>query len=201
MLDINTKQSQTPPSSSPVPLQQLPSLKHQTQSPKLSSSNQKVGTHLSTPQPQRIKTSDSTQSPSRTSTPKDELTLNTSHEVKVESPYSEESSNSNSCLSNQEQIVEKAKHEATVMQRVAELQKRGLWSEKRLPKLQEPARNKVHWDYLMEEMVWLSADFVQEKKWKKAAAKKCARMIQKYFQVSNRKFSNLTLQNTLYRIL
>ncbi|XP_025163314.1 helicase domino isoform X6 [Harpegnathos saltator] len=83
---------------------------------------------------------------------------------------------------NQEQIVEKAKQEAYVMQRIAELQREGLWSERRLPKVQEPARTKAHWDYLLEEMVWLAADFAQERKWKKAAAKKCARMVQKYFQ-------------------
>ncbi|XP_078045774.1 domino helicase isoform X3 [Augochlora pura] len=83
---------------------------------------------------------------------------------------------------NQEQIVEKAKQEAYVMQRIAELQREGLWSERRLPKVQEPPRTKAHWDYLLEEMVWLAADFAQERKWKKAAAKKCARMVQKYFQ-------------------
>ncbi|XP_058805344.1 helicase domino isoform X2 [Phymastichus coffea] len=84
--------------------------------------------------------------------------------------------------SNQEQIVEKAKQEAYVMQRIAELQREGLWTERRLPKIQEPPRPKAHWDYLLEEMVWLSTDFAQERKWKKAAAKKCARMVQKYFQ-------------------
>ncbi|XP_015114836.1 helicase domino [Diachasma alloeum] len=84
--------------------------------------------------------------------------------------------------SNQEQIVEKAKQEAYVMQRITELQREGLWSERRLPKVQEPARTKAHWDYLLEEMVWLAADFAQERKWKKAAAKKCARMVQKHFQ-------------------
>ncbi|XP_034942054.1 helicase domino isoform X2 [Chelonus insularis] len=83
---------------------------------------------------------------------------------------------------NQEQIVEKAKQEAYVMQRISELQRDGLWSEKRLPKVQEPGRTKAHWDYLLEEMVWLAADFAQERKWKKAAAKKCARMVQKHFQ-------------------
>lgn len=72
--------------------------------------------------------------------------------------------------------------EAYVMQRIVELQREGLWSERRLPKVQEPARTKAHWDYLLEEMVWLAADFAQERKWKKAAAKKCARMVQKYFQ-------------------
>lgn len=88
----------------------------------------------------------------------------------------------NSAATSQEQIVEKAKQEAYVVQRVSDLQKEGLWSEKRLPKLQEMPRNKAHWDYLLEEMVWLAADFAQERKWKKAAAKKCARMVQKYFQ-------------------
>lgn len=72
----------------------------------------------------------------------------------------------------QEQIVEKAKQEAYVMQRISELQKEGLWTERRLPKVQETGRCKSHWDYLLEEMVWLAADFAQERKWKKAAAKK-----------------------------
>lgn len=62
--------------------------------------------------------------------------------------------------------------EAYVMQRITELQREGLWSEKRLPKVQEPPRVKAHWDYLIEEMIWLAADFAQERKWKKAAAKK-----------------------------
>uniref|UniRef100_V5GTL6 Helicase domino n=1 Tax=Anoplophora glabripennis TaxID=217634 RepID=V5GTL6_ANOGL len=91
-------------------------------------------------------------------------------------------SSSHSASSNQEQIVEKAKQEAYVVQRIADLQKEGLWSEKRLPKVQEMQRTKAHWDFLLEEMVWLAADFAQERKWKKAAAKKCARMVQKYFQ-------------------
>ncbi|XP_075220289.1 domino helicase isoform X2 [Lycorma delicatula] len=85
-------------------------------------------------------------------------------------------------IGSQEQIVEKAKQEAYVMQRIGELQREGLWGEKRLPKLHEPSRAKAHWDYLLEEMVWMAADFAQERKWKKSAAKKCARMVQKYFQ-------------------
>lgn len=58
------------------------------------------------------------------------------------------------------------------MQRISDLQKEGLWAERRLPKVQETVRCKSHWDYLLEEMVWLAADFAQERKWKKAAAKK-----------------------------
>lgn len=84
--------------------------------------------------------------------------------------------------SSQDQFSVKARQEVYVMQRVSELQRDGLWTERRLPKIQEPQRPKAHWDYLLEEMVWLAADFAQERKWKKAAAKKCARMVQKHFQ-------------------
>lgn len=79
-------------------------------------------------------------------------------------------------------IVERAKHEAAVTARIAELRKKGLWSAKRLPKLQEPPRPKTHWDYLLEEMKWLSADFESERKWKRKAAKKCAYMVYRYHQ-------------------
>lgn len=58
------------------------------------------------------------------------------------------------------------------MQRIAELRKDGMWSNRRLPKVQEPPRSKAHWDYLLEEMQWLAADFSQERKWKKAGARK-----------------------------
>ena len=62
--------------------------------------------------------------------------------------------------------------EAEVMQKVNELRKGGVWSSRRLPKVQEPARNKAHWDYLLEEMQWLATDFAQERKWKKAGCRK-----------------------------
>ncbi|GIY74879.1 helicase domino [Caerostris extrusa] len=63
--------------------------------------------------------------------------------------------------------------EAYVMQKISEMRKEGLWSSKRLPKVAEgPRSKKAHWDYLLEEMVWLATDFAQERKWKKAAAKR-----------------------------
>nr|CAI5848376.1 unnamed protein product [Callosobruchus analis] len=98
------------------------------------------------------------------------------------SPTSGSAMLTSTAATNQELIVEKAKQEAYVVQRISDLQKEGLWSERRLPKIQEMPRNKAHWDFLLEEMHWLAADFAQERKWKKAAAKKCARMVQKYFQ-------------------
>lgn len=83
-------------------------------------------------------------------------------------------------IPNPEQNTERANHENEIQRRVNELRKEGLWSAKRLPKIQEPQRGKAHWDYLLEEMTWLATDFAQERKWKKAAAKKCARMIMKH---------------------
>lgn len=87
-----------------------------------------------------------------------------------------------SAENHQKQIFERAKHEAAVTARITELRKQGLWSAKRLPRLQEPPRPKTHWDYLLEEMRWLSSDFDAERKWKRKAAKKCALMVYRYHQ-------------------
>lgn len=81
-----------------------------------------------------------------------------------------------------EQIAERAKLEASVLNRVAELRKTGMWSLRRLPKVHEPVRHKTHWDYLLEEMTWLSTDFNGERKWKKNTAKKWASKVIKYHQ-------------------
>ena len=76
-------------------------------------------------------------------------------------------------LSNsKEDIMLEAKREADIVKRVSELRKEGLWSARRLPKVQEPGRNKSHWDYVLEEMQWLATDFAQERRWKKGVAKK-----------------------------
>ncbi|CAM6104661.1 unnamed protein product [Calypogeia fissa] len=48
-------------------------------------------------------------------------------------------------------------------------------SSKKIPlKGKEPARCKTHWDFVLEEMVWLSKDFEKERKWKLSQAKKVA---------------------------
>jgi len=59
-----------------------------------------------------------------------------------------------------------------VLQRVGELRRSGMWTSRRLPKLQETLRCKAQWDYMVEEMQWLAVDFAQERRWKIAAAKK-----------------------------
>ncbi|KAK2837584.1 hypothetical protein Q5P01_014796 [Channa striata] len=77
--------------------------------------------------------------------------------------------------SSQDKQVEQAKLESQVHQRISELRKDGQWSASRLPKLVEASRPKSHWDYLLEEMQWMAADFAQERRWKEAAAKKLVR--------------------------
>ncbi|XP_063310444.1 E1A-binding protein p400-like isoform X1 [Pelobates fuscus] len=72
--------------------------------------------------------------------------------------------------------------ESHIHQRISELRKEGLWSLRRLPKLQEPCRPKSHWDYLLEEMQWMAADFAQERMWKLASAKKLVRTAARYWQ-------------------
>ena len=79
----------------------------------------------------------------------------------------------------------RAAQEANVSRRIAELRKQGLWSARRLPKLQEPPRPKTHWDYLLEEAKWLHNDYKLEKKWKRDAARKLAHAA--YRSVHNKK--------------
>uniref|UniRef100_A0A3Q2NNU0 E1A binding protein p400 n=1 Tax=Fundulus heteroclitus TaxID=8078 RepID=A0A3Q2NNU0_FUNHE len=82
----------------------------------------------------------------------------------------------------QDKQVEQAKRESQVHQRISELRKEGQWSASRLPKLVEASRPKSHWDYLLEEMQWMAADFAQERRWKEAAAKKLVRTCARYHQ-------------------
>ncbi|KAF7199569.1 transcript variant X2, partial [Nothobranchius furzeri] len=82
----------------------------------------------------------------------------------------------------QDKQVEQAKLESQVHQRISELRKEGQWSASRLPKLVEVSRPKSQWDYLLEEMQWMAADFAQERRWKEAVAKKLVRTCARYHQ-------------------
>ncbi|XP_054700679.1 E1A-binding protein p400-like isoform X4 [Grus americana] len=62
--------------------------------------------------------------------------------------------------------------ENEILQQIIALRKEGLWSLKRLPKLQEAPRHKSHRDYLLEEMQWMATDFVQKRRWKMITAKR-----------------------------
>ncbi|TVT99739.1 hypothetical protein EJB05_54878 [Eragrostis curvula] len=51
--------------------------------------------------------------------------------------------------------------------------------QKALEAPKEPPRPKVHWDYVLEEMLWLSKEFDSERKWKLSMAKKIAQRANK----------------------
>ncbi|XP_019524477.1 PREDICTED: E1A-binding protein p400 isoform X3 [Hipposideros armiger] len=72
--------------------------------------------------------------------------------------------------------------ENQIHQRIAELRKEGLWSPRRLPRLQEAPRPRAHWDYLLEEMQWMATDFAQERRWKVAAARKLVRTVARHHE-------------------
>uniref|UniRef100_A0A3B4C8Z6 Snf2-related CREBBP activator protein n=1 Tax=Pygocentrus nattereri TaxID=42514 RepID=A0A3B4C8Z6_PYGNA len=72
--------------------------------------------------------------------------------------------------------------EAEIEHRTLALKREGFWSLKRLTRVTEPVRPKVHWDYLCEEMQWLSADFAQERRWKRGVARKVVRMVMRHHE-------------------
>ncbi|MBZ3873370.1 E1A-binding protein p400 [Sciurus carolinensis] len=82
----------------------------------------------------------------------------------------------------QDKLAEQITLENHIHQRIADLRKEGLWSLRRLPKLQEAPRPKSHWDYLLEEMQWMATDFAQERRWKLAAAKKLVRTVARHHE-------------------
>ncbi|XP_051489731.1 E1A-binding protein p400 isoform X14 [Apus apus] len=102
----------------------------------------------------------------------------------------------------QDKLAEQVKLENQVHQRIAELRKEGLWSLRRLPKLQEAPRPKSHWDYLLEEMQWMATDFAQERRWKMATAKKMVRTVARYHEEKklNEERAKREEQNKLRRI-
>ncbi|CAH8855737.1 unnamed protein product [Trichobilharzia szidati] len=78
------------------------------------------------------------------------------------------------------EIALDAKREASVLQQVARLHRKGLWSSDRLPKVMEPRFGKMHHVHLLNEALWLSTDFREERKWKKDMAIRLARAAQAY---------------------
>uniref|UniRef100_A0A671FU45 HSA domain-containing protein n=1 Tax=Rhinolophus ferrumequinum TaxID=59479 RepID=A0A671FU45_RHIFE len=82
----------------------------------------------------------------------------------------------------QDKLAGQTALENQIHQRIAELRKEGLWSPRRLPRLQEAPRPRAHWDYLLEEMQWMATDFAQERRWKVAAAKKLVRTVARHHE-------------------
>ncbi|EPZ31614.1 hypothetical protein O9G_000093 [Rozella allomycis CSF55] len=88
------------------------------------------------------------------------------------------------------QIAAKELRAFKVLESIEELKSMNMWSSRQMKKQIMPQRHKAKWDYLLEEMEWMSVDFQQERKWKKCLAKKCALMIEEYFSNKNKAASN-----------
>uniref|UniRef100_A0AAQ5XDA2 Snf2-related CREBBP activator protein n=1 Tax=Amphiprion ocellaris TaxID=80972 RepID=A0AAQ5XDA2_AMPOC len=80
------------------------------------------------------------------------------------------------------ELCPESKLSPDIEHRTQALKREGFWSMKRLTRLTEPPRPKVHWDYLCEEMQWLSADFAQERRWKRGVARKVVRMVMRHHE-------------------
>ncbi|RIA85688.1 hypothetical protein C1645_781323 [Glomus cerebriforme] len=65
--------------------------------------------------------------------------------------------------------IEEVKY-ARVIERIEELKRLGVWSRKQIEPFRDPPRYKTHWDYLLEEMIWMRTDFREERKQKIKAA-------------------------------
>ena len=61
-------------------------------------------------------------------------------------------------------ILEKAKKDASVLEKVAELQRNLTWSLDILPRINEPDCGKSHWDFLLSEMAQVSSNFRKNRK-------------------------------------
>uniref|UniRef100_A0A0N4Z1Y8 Helicase ATP-binding domain-containing protein n=1 Tax=Parastrongyloides trichosuri TaxID=131310 RepID=A0A0N4Z1Y8_PARTI len=77
--------------------------------------------------------------------------------------------------------IEVVKSESSVYKRVKQLKEQGLWSQTRLPQVEEPKPQVIHWDLLLEEMAWMWSDFVRERKMKKQNRKHIGRAIKKMY--------------------
>ncbi|KAJ2742505.1 chromatin modification- protein VID21, partial [Coemansia pectinata] len=67
-----------------------------------------------------------------------------------------------------------------VMERIEELKEKGKWSFWQPRKHRAPPRGKVHWDYLLEEMAWMHADFAEERKLRVEMARLLASWVMDY---------------------
>lgn len=76
---------------------------------------------------------------------------------------------------------EKLIHEQSVIVRAQAINRKNAeLARERLPKQPEAQRNKTHWDYVMDEALWLATDYREERKWKLRVAKSLAKAAATY---------------------
>lgn len=72
--------------------------------------------------------------------------------------------------------------EDSLLQLTRTMELKGLWGKNPIltKKVMEPERKKCHWDFVLDEMIWMANDFAKETKWRIAHAKKISREILRY---------------------
>ncbi|EMR08882.1 hypothetical protein PNEG_02667 [Pneumocystis murina B123] len=73
-----------------------------------------------------------------------------------------------------------------VLERINKLKENNLWSFRQMIKQKTPSRLKAHWDFMLDEMRWLQADFKEERKWKIVLAKQIANWIMDWHRLKTR---------------
>ena len=77
----------------------------------------------------------------------------------------------------EQETPEKAVVESSVIRRALMINRRNAeLAKERLPKQPEAQRGKTHWDYVLDETVWLPNDFREGRKWKNQKAQKGFKM-------------------------
>ncbi|KAJ3131087.1 chromatin modification- protein VID21 [Physocladia obscura] len=64
------------------------------------------------------------------------------------------------------QLAREESKQLKVLTRIDELKAQNMWSLRQMKATLEPKREAAHWDYLLEEMKWMSEDFREERRWK-----------------------------------
>jgi len=88
------------------------------------------------------------------------------------------------------ELVERAKQEALIQQRIFELKSQGFLN-KTVPKKPEPVPRRAHWDYLIQEVSMVAGAMMQERRQRIFFAKKNSKGILKHFELEKEKESKL----------
>ncbi|KAG8980755.1 chromatin modification- protein VID21 [Tulasnella sp. JGI-2019a] len=80
---------------------------------------------------------------------------------------------------------------------VERLKMAGQWSFRQPKKSKGPTLAKVHWDYMLDEMRWLSVDYREERKWKIATAFELAHAVVEWHRASPEEKAVLTIRRRI----
>uniref|UniRef100_A0A7S0BHM5 Helicase ATP-binding domain-containing protein n=1 Tax=Rhodosorus marinus TaxID=101924 RepID=A0A7S0BHM5_9RHOD len=83
------------------------------------------------------------------------------------------------------ELADDDSHETDVLKKAAKIEGERSTTSRAMPKRPEPPHGKSHWDYVVEEMVNISAEVREDARWKSQSCRRIARAVQRYFADSN----------------